>query len=179
MSYIYMKTLKYFSPTLLFILFYLSANGQFIRAELEVSGLTCSMCSLSTQKSLMTLDFIDKINPDLNRNIFFIKFKEGKEVNIDAIKTKVKAAGFSVNKLVTIFKSPIQRLEKTFEFHGFTYRFMESKPKEVKEEIRLQIIDKDFVPQKVFKKYNSTLNDSSYTTGFDEKKQRIYHIILG
>ena len=71
------------------ILLFNHSSAQFIRAELEVSGLTCSMCSLSTQKSLNTLGFIQKINPDLNKNIFYIDFKSGQAVSLDAIKQKV------------------------------------------------------------------------------------------
>ena len=61
-----MKTLKIF--ILLLVTTISAAKAQFTKAELQVSGLTCSMCSKATEKSLRTLDFIGDIKADLNRN---------------------------------------------------------------------------------------------------------------
>ncbi|HJP63989.1 MAG TPA: hypothetical protein VJ844_11120, partial [Mucilaginibacter sp.] len=61
-----MKTLKIFLVLILFSA--TAAKAQFTKAELQVSGLTCSMCSKATEKSLRTLGFIDDIKADLNRN---------------------------------------------------------------------------------------------------------------
>lgn len=76
---------------------------QITTAELQVTGLTCSMCSQATEKSLRTLDFVEAIEPDLNKNLFAITFKKDKAVNIDQIRKKVEAAGFSVGNLTAVF----------------------------------------------------------------------------
>jgi len=155
------------------------ANAQFIKAELQVSGLTCSMCSLSTQKSLNTLDFIGQIKPDLNKNIFYIMFKADKPVSLDAIKQKVIAAGFSVSKLVVIYNFNHADISgEGFLYNGSAYQFASPAPKDLNGEIRLQVIDKDFVPASTFKKYNTQLKDPAYATGTNDKKQRVYHITL-
>jgi len=158
----------------------LSAQAQFIKAELQVSGLTCSMCSLSTQKSLATLDFISEIKPDLNKNIFYVTFKPGKAVNLDALKQKVMAAGFSVNKLVAIINFDHLDISKdpNYTTGGATYRFVSAGAKELNGETRLLVIDKDFVPVATFKKYNSQLKDGAYATGRNEKKERVYHVTV-
>lgn len=163
-----------------FIAIHLSAKAQFVKAELQVSGLTCSMCSLSTQKSLATLDFVGEIKPDLNKNIFYISFKPNKTVNLDALKQKVMAAGFSVNKLVAIvnFNHVDISNDLSYPLQGSTFRFISTGAKQLNGETRLLIIDKDFVPTGTFKKYNSQLKDASYTTGLDDKKARVYHVTL-
>jgi len=158
----------------------LSAKAQFIKAELQVSGLTCSMCSLSTQKSLATLDFVGEIKPDLNKNIFYVTFKPNKAVNLDALKQKVMAAGFSVNKLVTVFNFNHVDVTNDFNytFEGATYHFVTTGSKELNGETRLTIIDKDFVPSGAFKKYSSQLKDAAYSTGHSDQKGRVYHVTL-
>ena len=64
-------------------------------ADLQVTGLTCSMCSNATQKSLETLNFISSIKPDLNKNIFVLTFKKDANINLDLVRKKVQDAGFS------------------------------------------------------------------------------------
>lgn len=132
-----------------------AASAQFIKAELEVSGLTCSMCSLSTQKSLKTLDFVGEIKPDLNKNIFYIQFKPGKTVDLDAIKQKVIAAGFSVSKLIAVFNfSQIKVSDKfVYDYAGRSYEFMNTQDKILDGATRFQVLDKDFVPGRVSRKY--------------------------
>jgi len=161
-----------------FLAITITAQAQFVKAELQVSGLTCSMCSLSTQKSLATLDFVGEIKPDLNKNIFYITFKPNKTVNLDALKQKVMAAGFSVNKLVTIvnFNHVDITGDLNYPFQGTTLHFVTAGAKQLNGETRLLIIDKDFIPSGAFKKYNSQLNDASYTSGHDARKERVYHV---
>ena len=78
-----MKTLKIFMILLVFTTGI--AKAQFTKAELQVSGLTCALCSKATEKSLKTLPFISEIKTDLMRNIFIITFKNGEQVNFDKI----------------------------------------------------------------------------------------------
>ena len=96
-----MKTLKIF--LVLFISSITAVQAQFTKAELQVSGLTCSMCSKATEKSLHTLNFIGDIKVDLNRNVFLITFKKDAPVNLDLISKKVENAGFFVNNLKATF----------------------------------------------------------------------------
>ena len=165
------------------LLWTISSQAQFIKAELEVSGLTCSMCSLSTQKSLKTLDFIENINPDLNKNIFYISFRNDKPVSPDAIKDKVKAAGFSVSKLILVFNfsgketSTSGTIER-FENAGDSYQFFSPKNSLLKGETRFRILDKDFMSSKELKKINLPSLDNNVNTLKSSKKQRIYLISL-
>jgi copper chaperone CopZ len=92
-----MKTLKIY--IILFIATVTAAKAQFTKAELQVSGLTCSLCARTTEKSLKALPFVSEIKPDLMHNIYVITFKSDVPVSFEEISKKVKSAGFSVNYL--------------------------------------------------------------------------------
>ena len=50
---------------ILFLLLFVSQNNLFSQSfysEIQVNGLTCAMCSYSTQRSLERLDFIESID---------------------------------------------------------------------------------------------------------------------
>src|ERR1700744_4396293 len=102
-----------------------AAHAQFTKAELQVSGLTCSMCSKATEKSLRTLNFIGDIKADLNRNVFVITFKKDVPVNLEQISKKVENAGFFVNNLKATFNfENVKVSNKAFSYGGDTYRFV-------------------------------------------------------
>src|SRR6202008_1559227 len=96
------RIVKYLVLVLLIALV-VPAKAQFVKAELQASGLTCSMCSFATQKKFKTLDFLDSIGTDLNNTTFLLYFKPGKQVDLDMIKKKVEDAGFSVASLKVTF----------------------------------------------------------------------------
>src|ERR1700761_4165474 len=106
-----MKTLKIF--IILLITTISAAKAQFTKAELQVSGLTCSLCAKATEKSLRTLNFIGDVKPDLNRNIFILTFKSGVPVNLDQISKKVQSAGFFVNNLKATFDFDNTKIENS------------------------------------------------------------------
>jgi len=149
--------------------------AQFIKAELEVSGLTCSMCSLATQKALSSLDFVKDIQPDLNKNVYYFGFKTEKEVTIDAIKSKVKSAGFSVNNLVVQFHFEKPVNTNSFDFQGNHYEILNPTRIPLSGMVRFQILEKDYLPSGLFKKqkalYPNALLDK------DPKASRMYHLI--
>src|ERR1700712_2383103 len=118
-----MKTLKLFIAILALSIG--AANAQFTKAELQVSGLTCSMCSKATEKSLRTLDFIGDIKVDLNRNIFLLTFKKDAPVNLDQISKKVENAGFFVNNLKATFNfDNVKVQDNYFSYTGNTYHLI-------------------------------------------------------
>jgi copper chaperone CopZ len=87
-----MKFLKIY--IILFIATVTVAKAQFTKAELQVSGLTCSLCARTTEKSLKALPFVSEIKPDLIRNVYFITFKNDVPVNFEEISKKVKTRAF-------------------------------------------------------------------------------------
>jgi len=165
-----MKTLKIFIAVLAISINI--AHAQFTKAELQVSGLTCSMCAKATEKSLHTLDFIADIKPDLNRNVFVITFKKGAIISLDQISKKVQSAGFSVNNLKATFNfDNVKVANNYFTYGGDTYRLMNGTSAPVTGSVALTVVDKGFAPASVIKKYSAAAPDNV-------KTGRVYHIAI-
>jgi len=164
-----MKTIKIF--LIILITSITAAKAQFTKAELQVSGLTCSMCSKATEKSLRTLGFIGDIKADLNRNVFMITFKKDVPVNLDQISKKVQNAGFFVNNLKATFNFDNVKINNnTFSYGGDSYRLVNADGKNLAGPVTVTVVDKGFAPVSVYKKYN--------TTDKVENGGRVYHISI-
>lgn len=143
------------------------AKAQFTKAELQVNGLTCSLCSKATEKSLRTLGFIGDIKVDLNRNVFLITFKKDAPVNLEQISKKVENAGFFVNSLKATFNfDSVKVLNNAFSYTGSTYYLMNADNKELTGPVALTVVDKGFAPPSVYKKYSSQVGDAKAGKGY-------------
>lgn len=178
-----MKTIN----SLIFITALFAANTlsaqQISNAELKVTGLTCSMCSQATEKSLKTLDFIGSVIPDLNKNIFLIDFKKDKKVNLDLLKKKVEDAGFSVGSLLaTIHFSQAQvDAQGNVIAGGTAYKIVNAKNRLLNGPVKAEVLDKGFISSAAFKQKLKTVNTQTYTSGtgvVNGKKTRIYHLSI-
>ena len=167
-----MKTLKI--AIIIILLAAGAANAQFTKAELQVSGLTCSMCSKATEKSLSTLSFISSIKADLNRNVFVITFKKDAPVDLDLISKKVQSAGFSVNNLKAIFNfDNVKISDNHFNYSGDTYHLVNAAGKLLSGAVAVTIVDKGFEPSSVYKKYSPLFTGSTTSaTG------HLYHLAI-
>ncbi|WP_419801901.1 heavy-metal-associated domain-containing protein [Mucilaginibacter sp.] len=156
-----------------------SVQAQFVKADLQVSGLTCSMCSKATEKSLRTLTFISDIKPDLNRNLFVLTFKKDADVNLDAISKKVLDAGFSVNKLTASFNFDNLKIDNNFHFNyaGNTYHFLNVKAETLNGVTPVTVIDKNFIPASAYKKYAAQTTFPCYKSGM-MGGQKVYHLTI-
>ncbi|RZK43957.1 MAG: heavy-metal-associated domain-containing protein [Pedobacter sp.] len=151
--------------------------------ELQVTGLTCSMCSQATEKSLRTLSYINNVNPDLNKNVFVLTFKKEGAVNFDQLQKKVKDAGFSVGGLLATINFNQAKVDEEGQvvIGGNTYRFTNVKGKVLNGPVKVNVIDKNFVSNAVFKQKSAQIKHDSYATGtgvVNGKKTRIYHLSL-
>jgi len=148
-----------------------TAKAQFTKAELQVSGLTCSMCSKATEKALRTLDFISDIKPDLNRNLFVLTFKSNAPVSLDQISKKVQNAGFSVNNLKATFNFNNTRLNSnSFNYSGDTYLVVSGADKLLNGPVAFTVVDKGFAPASVYRKYA--------TQNADTKTGKLYRVTI-
>jgi len=166
-------------------------RAQFEKAELQASGLTCSMCSNAIQKALKTLPFVETVQTDLNKNLFTLAFKKDVAVDFDQIKNKVEGAGFSVADLwITANLHGVQVNDDAHtSLGGMNFHFMHVKPATLDGKYRLQVIDKNFVLSKEYKKFSAYTVMPCYKTGImqacckskDESlasSERIYHVTL-
>lgn len=156
---------------------------QVTSADLQVTGLTCSMCSNATQKSLETIGFIQSVKPDLNKNLFVLTFKKDANINLDLLKKKVEDAGFSVGGLSANFNFNQLKVDEsgTAEVNGVIYRFVNVKNKTLNGIVKAAVVDKNFVSNAAFKKQATLLKSTDYNAGsglIKGKKMRIFHLLL-
>lgn len=164
---------------ILCVLTYFSGKAQFVKAELQASGLTCSMCSFATQKQLKTLDFIDSIGSDLDHTTFMLYFKPGTAVDLDQIKKKVEDAGFSVASLKITYHFDNVKIENDhFVYEKKLYHFVNSKPRIIDGSMTFKVIDKGFLSDKEYKKYLKANAQSHNQPEKTPDVSRIYHVIV-
>jgi len=178
-----MKTIQYLSIFLIFLGAGKVSAQQISSAELQVAGLTCSMCSQATEKSLRSLDFIEAVKPDLNKNIFVIDFKKSKTVSIDLIRKKVQDAGFSVAGLSAVFNFNNLKIDENGQAVDGPeiYKFFNAKNKTLNGAVRASVIDKNFIPGPAFKQKAAQFKTDTYVSGYgtiNGKKTRIYHLAI-
>lgn len=178
-----MKTIQFLSIFFIFLIAGKASAQQISSAEIQVSGLTCSMCSQATEKSLRSLDFVASVKPDLNKNTFSVDFKDAKQVNIDLIKRKVQDAGFSVGNLEAVFNFSNTKVdEKGQAIVGATvYQFLNTKSKTLNGAVKANVVDKNFISGPAFKQKAAQFKSDAYASGYgtvNGKKTRIYHLSI-
>ena len=178
-----MKTTKIIIAFLMLFATNKAFAQQITNAEVQVNGLTCSMCSQATEKSLRTLDYITNVAPDLNKNLFVVSFKKDKPVNFDQLSKKVKDAGFAVGKLDATINFTQTKIDENGQaiVGGTIYRFVNAKNRVLNGAVKVSFIDKNFLSASAFKQKLTAIKMQSYASGTDlvnGKKTRIYHLSI-
>lgn len=132
----------------------IAAGAQVTKVSLQASGLTCSMCSNSINKALKTLAFVDNVDPNVQTSTFEITFKQGSNVDFNALKKKVEDAGFFVaNFVVTInFKNIEVKPNEPVTVDDKTFHFLNAKQQVLNGLQKVKLVDKGFVSNKEYKK---------------------------
>jgi copper chaperone CopZ len=130
---------------LFFLLLFLSMNGQsqLVKIELQATGLTCSMCSLSIQKQLKTIHEVDSIYTNIETSTYFILLKKNNNLNPNIFKEKLEKAGFFVGNFIAT--ANIDVMDKNLYILIDDCKLNNT-------EVKFQVIDKGFVTAKEFKK---------------------------
>lgn len=182
--------MKNFILIIALILFSITGKAQIVKADLQASGLTCSMCSKSINTALKTLIFIESVETDINNNLFTITFKQGIKPEFDLLKKKVADAGFSVANLwiYATFNQQQIKNDAHINLEGINIHFLNVKDQVISGEKKIQIVEKDFLTAKAFKKFNNATNMECFKTGYmaeccNVKKdkstaQRVYHVTI-
>lgn len=152
------------------------ASAQFIKAELQVAGLTCSLCSKSTDNQLKKLDFIDSMHTDISHATFILYFKKDKTVDFYQVKKKVEDAGFSISMLKATYRFNNFSMDANghFNYQNAVFYCRNTIPQKLNGEVDLQIVDKGFLDNKEYKKQSVEWPVSSYKKG----NTPIYHVIF-
>jgi copper chaperone CopZ len=64
----------------------------------KVTGLTCSMCSFSVQKSIEKVYFVESVNANIEETTFEVQFKKDHYVDFYALQDAVEDSGFFIDK---------------------------------------------------------------------------------
>jgi copper chaperone CopZ len=178
---------RLFLITILFSI-HLFANAQINKVSIQASGLTCSMCSNAINKALKSIDYVDNVIANIKNSSFEIHFKPNTKVDFDLLKKKVEDAGFFVAQMdVSIMLNDVEIANDTHvEIDNTMFHFMNVPQQKLSGEKIIQIIDKGYLTDKVYKKNNKYTNMNCYKTGYMEsccKKNkpggtRIYHVTI-
>ena len=171
------------------LLFFIKAEAQVTKVNLQASGLTCSMCSNAINKALKSLDFVENVKADVSTSSFEITFKSGSTINFDLLKKKVEDAGFFVASMIVTLN--VNQVEVSNDAHvdisGTMYHFLNTEKKQLNGEANFKILDKGFVSAKEFKKNSKLTSMTCYQTGYmgacckDKNTKpgtRIYHVTI-
>ena len=149
------------------ILFATTLSAQVKKVTIQASGLTCSMCSNSINKSLKSLPNVEKVMANIKTSSFDITFKPDAVVNFDQLKKKVEDAGFFVAKFTAVVHFENQKVKSDDHVvnQNTTYHFLNVKDQEIGGEKTIQLLDKGYVSAKDFKKNAVLTKMECYKTG--------------
>ena len=178
-----MKTIRFIFFA---ILFPFLATAQVNKVNLQAAGLTCSMCSNSINKSLLSLSNVSKVETDLETSTFTVYFKNSDKANFDELKNKVENAGFSITKMeVEMNVSNLQIANETHVTIGDKlFHFVKVKDQNLNGNQTFTLVDKGFLPAKAFKTYMAATKMDCIKTGMMEAcckgktGSRIYHVTI-
>lgn len=167
----------------------INSQAQITKVSLQASGLTCSMCSNAINKSLKTLESVEKVMSNISTSTFEISFKNGAAVNFDELKKKVEDAGFFVSKLTAdvSFNNVKAQKDDHLQYAGMNLHFLNSTDQVLNGSRQIQILDKGYVSSKVYKKNQGLTKMDCYKTGVTAAccassgmvaGSRMYHITL-
>ena len=129
--------------------------AQDFHVNLKATGLTCAMCSYSTQRSLERLDFVESITPDLEETSFLIDFKKDKFIDFDLIQEKVEDAGFFVGEITA--ENDKHSIHNGNLFHFFSDNDSKSKT--------FKLVDRSFISRSKFDIISEKTDHACYMTG--------------
>ena len=164
-------------------------HAQFSKANLQASGLTCSMCSKAVKVALEEVPFVKEVTVNIKNQEYLIAFKEQSEVSFDELKKAVEDAGFSVAsmKVTGSFSDVNVEKDKHIQIDGKNFHFIKIDKMILKGEQTFTIVDKDFLSARDFKKYSAATKMECIKTGKAAEccakdgihtDDRVYHVII-
>lgn len=160
--------------TRLVILFFLCAiitNAQITKVEIMATGLTCSMCSNAINKQLKTIDEVENVDIDLNKNLFIVRLKNNNTLSPKTFKDKVEKAGFFVGSMVLFINFRNQTVEDNKQIDK--YIFIDTKAQILNGVAKVRVLDKGYVTTKEHKKLAKSF--ARYTT-YSKGNEGVFHL---
>lgn len=163
--------------------------AQVSKINMQASGLTCSMCSNSINKSLKSISYVDRVLANIKNSTFDVSFKPGADIDFDELRKKVEDAGFFVSQFLVTMKFDGQTINNDEHIYanGNLFHFLSVQRQQLTGDKQITVLDKGFVSSKVYKKNSSLTKMSCYKSGLAEacctkegvsKGTRIYHVTI-
>ena len=172
--------MKFIGLPLFLLLFGLDSFCQIEAVQIQVSGLTCPMCSRTVQKSLEKVPFVAKVNADLNAQEYEITFTDKSAINLDALKKAVQDAGFSVAcfQIVGSFENIEVRKDLPLVLNNQLFIVINMDGGILNGARKLTIVEKGFLSAKLLKKYCNDAKQKCFDKTTTEGSQRIYQVVI-
>jgi copper chaperone CopZ len=133
----------------------IAVNAQQItKVEIMATGLTCSMCSNAINKQLKTIVEVEKVDIDLNKNLFVVTLKTDNKLTPKTFKDKVEKAGFFIGSMVLSVNFANQNIEDNKQIDN--YIFIDTKAQTLNGLAKVKVLDKGYVTAKEYKKLAKT-----------------------
>ncbi len=154
----------------LFVVFFwaIGASAQVQKVNLQASGLTCAMCSKAIYKAVSAISFVDTVLVNIEASTYDIRFNSDATPQFDQIAKAVVDAGFSVANLTVLVNFNKQNVDKNglLTLDGIQYKIMGTPPTTLQGSKKLQLIGKQYMLPKDFKKIpagaNSDISTKTY-----------------
>jgi hypothetical protein len=117
---------------------------------------------------LKTVAEVEKVDIDLNKNLFVITLKKDNKLTPKTFKDKVEKAGFFVGSMVLFVNFDAQTVEDNKQVDN--YIFIDTKAQTISGLTKVKMLDKGYVTAKEYKKLAKTLAKyPTYNKSNDEK----------
>jgi hypothetical protein len=163
--------MKKISLVILSFVFAIIANAQITKVEIMATGLTCSMCSNAINKQLKTIDEVENVDIDLNKNLFIVRLKNNNTLSPKTFKDKVEKAGFFVGSMVLFINFRNQTVEDNKQIDK--YIFIDTKAQTLNGVAKVRVLDKGYVTTKEHKKLAKSF--ARYTT-YSKGNEGVFHL---
>jgi len=146
----------------------IGASAQVQKVNLQASGLTCAMCSKAIYKAVSAISFVDTVLVNIEASTYDIRFNKDAAPQFDQIAKAVMDAGFSVANLTVVVNFNKQNVDKNglLTLDGIQYKIMGTPPTTLQGSKKLQLIGKQYMLPKEFKKIpaeaNSDISSKTY-----------------
>ena len=143
----------------------ITATGQITKIYFQASGLTCSMCSNAINKSLRSLEFVDKVTANFSDYSFEVSFKTTDNIDFDRVRRKVEDAGFFVSAFYATIRFSNQELKsgQPVKAGANNLLFVNNKETMLNGETTVRVLNKGFVSAREYR--NNPVSQTPAATG--------------
>lgn len=139
------------------LVFPLTAYCQFSKATLGINGITCITCLHSTEKALLSLDFIDSVKIDGEKGTALLLFSENKIISFNQIANVINKAGFSLAYTHAVYIFKAHQTNTPLQYHNNLFYFLNDTNKVINGSVTLSLVNRQFTSGKEYVKWKKEI----------------------